>query len=477
MKNNLYSNHASLLAICQTDNDFNLFKQILTNYINSNDDISLRRLLRHLIQSPSEFKREIIEYFQENHPLIYDEKLLDLFFDKRSKYSSYNDLLVVQYRGYNRQEQNDIINIFPNIISYFDKDVILSYFKDDIYCLHAVHNIELFLKLDEINCFTKEHYLFAHENLKEFLLSSEKDIIYQDISSFIPECFTEKTPLLLKDLYTISKQSMEEILANNKQKQKVIFENILMKNKNGLLVDGSRTSSISFLKKYPRWQDEILAGKSLPEIMLWNNIACLKNFIPFEKLKEDKESMTALFKNNKFLNIIENSPEKIKLMTMSVYDELNYSDIKSINSAVDTLYDKNVLYKIVNENIGTWFKLDFSKYNHRFESDKELIIDIFSNLTKESKKYLISQKDDSFIRSMLYGLKENNLLYEVGNCFTPEEKGLLISMENFNKYTEFFYGFSNDEFRENNKNYLLKSFEKESLALSLKKEFTKGMVL
>lgn len=477
MKNNLYSNHASLLAICETDNDFDLFKQILTNYIKSNDDISLGQLITHLIQPSSKFKTEVVEYFQENHPLIYDDKLLDLFFDKRSKYSSYNDLLVVQYRGYNLQEQDDIINIFPDIISYFDSDVICSYFKNDIYCLHEIHNIELFLKLNELNCFTKEHYLFAHENLKEFFLSSENDIIYQDISSFIPECSNEKTPLVLKDLYTISKQSIDDILSNNKQKQKVIFENLLMKNHNGLLVDGSRTSSISFLKKYPGWQDEILAGKSLPEIMLWNNIACLKNFISFEKLKEDKESMEALFKNNKFLNIIKNAPEKIKLMTMSVYDELNYSDIKSLNSAIDTLYDRNILYKMVNENIGTWFKLDFSKYNHRFESDKELIIDIFSNLTKESKEYLISQKDYSFIRSMLYGLKENNLLYEVGNCFSPEEKGLLISMENFNKYTEFFYGFHNDEFRENNKNYLSKSLEKESLALSLKKEFIKGMVL
>lgn len=477
MKNNLYSNHSSLLAICETDNDFNLFKQILTNYIKSNDDISLRRLLQYLIQSSSEFKTEITEYFHENHPLIYDEKLLDLFFDKRSKYSSYNDLLVLQYRGYNRQEQDDVINTFPDIISYFDKDIIRSYFKDDIYCLHAIHNIELFLKLDELNCFTREHYLFSHENLKEFLLSTEKDIIHQDISSFIPACSSEKTPLLLKDLYTISKQSIDDILSNNKQKQKVIFENLLMKNHNGLLVDGSRTSSVSFLKKYPGWQNEILAGKSLPEIMLWNNIACLKNFISFEKLKEDKESMEALFKNNKFLNIIKNAPEKIKLMTMSVYDELNYSDIKSLNSAIDTLYDRNILYKMVNENIGTWFKLDFSKYNHRFESDKELIIGIFSNLNKESKSYLFSRKNSSFMQSMLYGLKENNLLYEVGNCFTPEEKGLLISMENFNKYTEFFYGFSNDEFRENNKTYLAKSFEKESLALSLKKEFTKGMRL
>lgn len=478
--NNLHRYYGSLLSICENDDDFNLFIEIISDYINENKEIDLRSLLKQLIEASDIFKTAILDYFKEKHPSIYDEQLLNKFYEQtQTRYNSYNEVLISQYLDYNRYIQNDIINTNPEFLRYFKKDSVYSFFNSNLFSLNSIYNINLFTALEERGCFTDEHYLFAHGNLKDFLLSDRSDLVSKDIASFISAYDLEEQSFYLKDLYTLYKKNSQDIISQNKQREKVIFENLLMRNNTGLLVGKSRTYNFNFLKKYPEWQKEKIANKSLPEIMLWNNMDNLKNFISIDRLPQDQNEMLEFIKKNKYLSIIEDAPEKIKLMSMISDNGLNFSELRKIKSSIDTVYNREVLYKVVNENAGTWFHLDFGSFNKNKDDDRQLIIDIFSNLSKEKKNYLLSDKYKKHynFNGILSGLKKNNLLEDVANFFTPEEKGCIIDMAKFKKYTEFFYGFKNDTFRLNNKKFLNTLFEKESLALQLKTEFNKGMTL
>lgn len=469
MENNLYNNYGKLLSICNNEDDFSLFTKTLDIYIDINPDIDLRKMLSILLNGTKIFKYDLLNIFKDKHSDIFDKELLSYFFEPVSTYYSYTELLQQQYCNINRYEPSDLANTDENLLDYFKDEDIDSFFNQNVFSLIHIWNKKLFKKIEDKEILTDQHYLFVHKNIKDYLLENTNNtIIEKKIQSFFPEDIKEDIKdFKIKDFYTLYNKSIDEIFIENKQRDKIILESFFLKSHSGMIISNSKKANLDFLKRYPDWENELIQGQTLTEILLWSNLSYIKNFLDTSRIDNNSEKNNNLLSKNKYVKIIKNLPEKLKLMTLFPQEDVNAYDIGKIKKLINEDLDINILLSLFMTH-----KKSFAK--NLTDNEKDLIFNIFSNMTVQDKNTLLH---DSNFESILTSIHNLGLTQKIGEHFTDIEKGNIINIRTFNHFPEFFYGFKNDDFRNKNSKICKKSFEKETLFSSLKIDLKKDISL
>lgn len=437
--------------------DFVINENIIKDNKNS---VANDNAIRYLaINNKKEFK-PVVDYLFNRFPECFNSEFFTKLFEienlENNLSENFRNLVDIQKNSYRRKAVPlNLKNLY--YIDYFSTDFIQE----------MVDNTDfMFVNIDDKKSSVIEY--IAHRGVKfkaghfigslmsEEVLSNYVDI-NEPVNDFLPTLF-KNYPLSIKE-YNSHLKDNDSATFN--------FINHYYENMGQTYIHKIRELVEELKSNYKQLSTYKFDDLTAAELILYRDFSMIKKMVDVNRFKitteEEGIKLKKYLESNKYLKNIDNLIDKLKIMSLLDHEDIKNNDTmiyQNIINGLNIISPYSEDKKFIDMYILLREKIHYPKRFHMLipKNIISLLCESFSQLDLKQHDYFFTTHKNNSTKflEMLPTVSRYMKGYLIRPLFTnilnEETKGKIVSLELLKQHPEFFYGFINDTFREENKN-------------------------